>query len=120
MAELRIAGSVASAGFAAGLLSLLVSSPQTRRRVEAPAFEAQALRRAIDLTCARLTELAARTGGDGAAMGRDVSLCGNAAGDPKYLHAALITGLRSLSVTPAALARTKAAISRIDLFRNVR
>lgn len=48
----------------------------------------------------------------GRKTGREVSLCGDMAGDPRYVGRLLDLGLRSLSVAPAALARTKAAIAR--------
>jgi phosphotransferase system enzyme I (PtsI) len=51
----------------------------------------------------------------GRASNREVSLCGDAGGDPDVVGALLRTGLRSLSVTPAALAATKAAIGKLDL-----
>jgi len=41
-----------------------------------------------------------------------VSLCGDMAGDPHCISALLAAGLRSLSVTPAALPAVKAAIAR--------
>ena len=62
----------------------------------------------------RLIRLAAE---HGRASGREVSLCGDAGGDPAAVEALLSTGLRSLSVAPAALAATKAAIARVDLGR---
>jgi phosphotransferase system enzyme I (PtsI) len=55
----------------------------------------------------------------GRASGREVSLCGDAGGDPEVVAALLATGLRSLSVAPAALATTKAAIGQVDLGRRV-
>ncbi len=51
----------------------------------------------------------------GRAVGREVSLCGGAAGDPAVVPHLLAAGLRSLSVAPAALGRTKAAIAAVDL-----
>ncbi len=51
----------------------------------------------------------------GKATGRDVSLCGDAGGDPLVLPHLLATGLRSVSVSPAALARTKATIAGLSL-----
>jgi phosphotransferase system enzyme I (PtsI) len=51
----------------------------------------------------------------GQASGREVSLCGDAGGDPDAIKALLKAGLRSLSVTPAAVAATKMAIGRVDL-----
>lgn len=48
----------------------------------------------------------------GEKTGCDVSLCGDMAGDPRYIDLLLERGLASLSVAPAALARTKAAVAR--------
>lgn len=47
----------------------------------------------------------------GRASGREVSLCGDLAGEPKAIPALLDCGLRKLSVAPAALASVKAAIA---------
>ena len=41
------------------------------------------------------------------ANGREVSLCGDLAGDPRTLPALLGCGLRTLSVAPAALAASR-------------
>ena len=60
----------------------------------------------------RLIAMVAR---HGATVGRDVSLCGDAGGDPRLIAALVGAGLRSLSVAPALLARTKAAIREVDL-----
>ncbi|MFO1149607.1 MAG: phosphoenolpyruvate--protein phosphotransferase [Alsobacter sp.] len=51
----------------------------------------------------------------GRASGRDVSLCGDAGGDPAVLPHLVRAGLRSVSVSPAALARAKATIAGLDL-----
>jgi phosphotransferase system enzyme I (PtsI) len=51
----------------------------------------------------------------GRESGREVSLCGDAGGDPTLVPALLRAGLRALSVAPAALAGTKAAIASIDV-----
>ena len=47
----------------------------------------------------------------GRRTGREVSLCGDLAGDPAAIPALLDCGLRKLSVAPAALASVKAAIA---------
>ena len=47
-----------------------------------------------------------------ARSGREVSLCGDLASDPRYVQPLLDAGLRCLSVAPAALAGVKAAIAR--------
>ena len=44
--------------------------------------------------------------------GRDVSLCGDLAGDPQQLPYLLDQGLRSFSVAPGALGPVRAAIAR--------
>jgi phosphotransferase system enzyme I (PtsI) len=51
----------------------------------------------------------------GREVGRDVSLCGDAGGEPRVLAHLLQAGLRSLSVAPAALERAKQAIAGTDL-----
>ena len=56
-------------------------------------------------------ELIHRVVQHGKLTGREVSLCGDMASDPKYLPALLETGLRAISVTPARLARAKAQIA---------
>jgi phosphotransferase system enzyme I (PtsI) len=47
----------------------------------------------------------------GARNGIEVSLCGDAGGEPELIPSLLNAGLRTLSVAPAALARTKATIA---------
>ena len=47
--------------------------------------------------------------------GREVSLCGDAAGDPAHIPALLKAGIRSLTVAPTALARTKLALAQAVL-----
>jgi phosphoenolpyruvate-protein phosphotransferase (PTS system enzyme I) len=51
----------------------------------------------------------------GRKVGRDVSLCGDAGGNPAVIPALLATGLRSLSVAPGLLAGAKHAVSAVDL-----
>lgn len=52
----------------------------------------------------------------GLATGREVSLCGDAAADPRSIPALLEAGVRVVSVAPSAIARTKSAIreARLD------
>lgn len=57
-------------------------------------------------------ELIGRVARHGAAAGREVSLCGDMAAEPACLARLLAAGLRAVSVAPAALARTKAAVAR--------
>ena len=51
----------------------------------------------------------------GAARGRKVSLCGDAGSNPRLVERLLRTGLRILSVPPAAIGAVKQAIAHIDL-----
>lgn len=51
----------------------------------------------------------------GERMAREVSLCGDAAGDATLVPSLLASGLRVLSVAPALIGKTKLAISRVDL-----
>lgn len=60
----------------------------------------------------RLIASVARCGRE---TGRDVSLCGDAGGDPRMIGALLRAGLRSLSVAPASVGAAKQAIAAIDL-----
>ena len=62
-----------------------------------------------------MTEVAAH----GRTVGRAVSLCGDAAADPVLVPALLGTGLRALSMAPAAIGRVKAAIASVRLDGNV-
>jgi phosphotransferase system enzyme I (PtsI) len=48
----------------------------------------------------------------GLRAGREVSLCGDLASDPRFAPALLDCGLRTFSVAPAALAAVKAALAR--------
>lgn len=55
-------------------------------------------------------ELIDRTAAYGKRVGINVSVCGEMAGDPRYVPALLSCGLRELSVNPSALAQIKQAI----------
>jgi phosphotransferase system enzyme I (PtsI) len=60
----------------------------------------------------RLIAGVARHGRD---IRREVSLCGDMAGEPAFVPALLRAGLRVISVAPAAFPRAKAAIAAVDL-----
>jgi phosphotransferase system enzyme I (PtsI) len=62
-------------------------------------------------------ELVGRVVARCSARGREVSLCGDAAADPALVGVLLACGLRALSVAPAALATTKAAVRGVELAR---
>ncbi len=52
----------------------------------------------------------------GRSIGREVSLCGDAAADPALVPALLGAGLRTLSVAPESVGRVKAAIASVRLY----
>ena len=56
--------------------------------------------------------LIAEVAAHGKRVGREVSLCGDAAGDPAMTAALLDAGLECLSMAPNAVAKVKAAIAR--------
>jgi phosphotransferase system enzyme I (PtsI) len=60
-------------------------------------------------------KLIANTAATGLRTGLEVSLCGDAAADPRLVPALLQAGLRSLSVAPSAVGRVKAAIASVKL-----
>lgn len=70
-----------------------------------------------DPTHPAVLRLIAQVAAYGEAHGRKVSLCGDVGGDASAIGMLLAAGLRSVSVAPAALARVKEAIARIDLSR---
>lgn len=51
----------------------------------------------------------------GAGSGREVSLCGDAGGDPRAIASLLRAGIRAVSVSPGLLAMAKDAIRAVDL-----
>lgn len=51
----------------------------------------------------------------GHVSGKQVSLCGDAAGDPRSIDALLRAGVRAVSVSPAFVGATKAAIRAVNL-----
>jgi phosphoenolpyruvate-protein phosphotransferase (PTS system enzyme I) len=68
-----------------------------------------------DILNPAVLRLIAQVARHGIEVGRDVSLCGDAGGDPLVLPHLLAAGLRSVSMPPGAVARAKAAIAAVDL-----
>ena len=62
-----------------------------------------------------MLETIARVARHGRDTARDVSVCGDAAGDPAVIPALLRAGVRALSVAPSALAACKRAVAGVDL-----
>ena len=69
------------------------------------------------LTDLGVLRLIAAVAAHGARIGREVSLCGDAGGDPRAIPALLAAGVRTLSVAPGLLATTKDAVRSVDLRR---
>jgi phosphotransferase system enzyme I (PtsI) len=92
-----------------------IGSNDLTQYVMAAARDSDALAELNDPTHTAVLRLIAQVAAHGARVGRKVSLCGDAGGEPKFIEALLKAGLRALSVSPAALGRTKQAIARVDL-----
>ena len=92
-----------------------IGSNDLTQYVMAAARDNDAVAELNDPSNPAVLHLIARVAAHGRATQRKVSLCGDAGGDPKFIGALLAAGLRSLSVSPAALGRTKEAIARIHL-----
>lgn len=95
--------------FAADFYS--IGSNDLTQYVTATSRDCSAVRALHDPLDPGVIELIRRVAAHGRATGREVSLCGDMASDPRCLGALLATGLRVLSVAPAKLARIKAEIA---------
>jgi phosphoenolpyruvate-protein phosphotransferase (PTS system enzyme I) len=92
-----------------------IGSNDLTQYVMAAARDSEAVAALNDPTHPAVLRLIAEVAAYGASVGRKVSLCGDAGGEPKHIGALLAAGLRALSVSPAALGRTKEAIARVRL-----
>jgi phosphotransferase system enzyme I (PtsI) len=61
--------------------------------------------------------MVARVAARGAALGREVSLCGDAGGEPAIIPHLIAAGLRTVSMAPVQVAAAKATIRAVDLQR---
>ena len=94
-----------------------IGSNDLTQYVMAAARDSDAVAALNDPTHPAVLRLIAEVATHGASVARKVSLCGDAGGEPKFIEALLAAGLRALSVSPAALGRTKQAIARVGLSR---
>ena len=94
-----------------------IGSNDLTQYVMAAARDSDAVGALNDPSHPAVLRLIAQVAAHGASAGRKVSLCGDAGGEPKFIEALLRAGLRALSVSPAALGRTKEAIARVRLSR---
>ena len=92
-----------------------IGSNDLTQYVMAAARDSEAVAALNDPSHPAVLRLIAQVADYGARVGRKISLCGDAGGEPKFIEALLRAGLRSLSVSPAALGRTKEAIARVRL-----
>jgi len=107
------AAAIAVEAFDAAFFS--IGSNDLTQYVMAAARDSDAVAELNDPSHPAVLRLIAQVAVHGAATGRKVSLCGDAGGEPKLIEALLRAGLRVLSVSPAALGRTKEAIARVNL-----
>lgn len=112
------AAAIAIEDFDAAFFS--IGSNDLTQYVMAAARDSDAVAELVDPTSRAVLRLIERVAAHGAATDRKVSLCGDAGGDPRHVARLLATGLRVLSVAPAALARVKETIAGIDLSRTLK
>jgi phosphotransferase system enzyme I (PtsI) len=89
-----------------------IGSNDLTQYVTASARDIGAVAGLADVRNPGVLRLIAEVAAHGARIGRDVSLCGDAAGDAACVPALLDAGLTSLSMAPNAVAAVKAAIAR--------
>jgi phosphoenolpyruvate-protein phosphotransferase (PTS system enzyme I) len=92
-----------------------IGSNDLTQYVMAAARDSDAVAELNDPSHPAVLRLIAQVAAYGARVGRKVSLCGDAGGEPRFIEALLAAGLRVLSVSPAALGSAKEAIARVNL-----
>ena len=97
-----------------------IGSNDLTQYVMAAARDLDAVATLNDPSDPAVMRLIAQVAAHGLAVGKKVSLCGDAGGEPKLIGNLLAAGLRALSVAPTALARTKEAIASVDLRTRMR
>ena len=91
-----------------------IGSNDLTQYVTASARDIGAVAKLADVRNPAVLRLIAEVAMHGARIGREVSLCGDAAGDPEIVPALLDAGIFSLSMAPNAVGAVKAAIARHD------
>ena len=97
----------------AGAAFFSIGSNDLTQYVTASARDIGAVAALNDAGHPAVIALIARVVAEGKRLGREVSLCGDMGGDPKHLPALIAAGLRSVSVAPLLVGRTKRAIATI-------
>ena len=103
------AAALTAADFAADFYS--IGSNDLVQYVTAVSRDNATLAKLYDPANPAVLELIGRVVEAGRQLGREVSLCGDMAGEPALIAHLLRAGLRSLSVAPARLAGAKAAVA---------
>jgi phosphotransferase system enzyme I (PtsI) len=89
-----------------------IGSNDLTQYVTASARDIGAVLALADVKSPAVLRLIAEVAAHGARIGREVSLCGDAAGDASVVPALLDAGVQNLSMPPNAVAVVKAAIAR--------
>jgi phosphotransferase system enzyme I (PtsI) len=107
------AAAMAIAGFDAAFFS--IGSNDLTQYATAAARDGSEVATYADVLHPGVLAMIGHVAGHGAEIGREVSLCGDAGGDPRAIASLLRAGVRAVSVSPGLLAQTKAAIRDVDL-----
>ncbi len=91
-----------------------IGSNDLTQYVTAAARDVGAVSALVDPGHPAVVALVARVVDAGLRLGIDVSLCGDMGGDPRHIPALMAAGLRSVSVAPPQVGRTKLAIAAAD------
>ncbi len=91
-----------------------IGSNDLTQYVTASARDIDAVAALADVRNPAVLRLIAEVAAHGERIGREVSLCGDAAGDPAIVPALLKAGLTSLSMAPNTVAAVKTAIARYE------
>jgi phosphotransferase system enzyme I (PtsI) len=112
------AAAMAVAGFDADFFS--IGSNDLTQYATAAARDGSEVATYADVLHPGVLAMVAHVARHGAEVGREVSLCGDAGGDPRAIAALLRAGVRAVSVSPGLLAMTKEAIREVDLSQRER
>jgi phosphotransferase system enzyme I (PtsI) len=94
-----------------------IGSNDLTQYVMAAARDDSAVASLNDPTDPAVLRLIAQVAAHARAIGRKLSLCGDAAAEPRCVESLLRAGLRALSIPPGALGKVKEAIAKVDLSR---
>jgi len=92
-----------------------IGSNDLTQYVAAAGRDVDALAELADPAQPAVLRLVRRVAEVGAARGVEVSLCGDAGGDPQVVPLLLAAGIRALSVAPPLVGRVKQSIAGVDL-----